>query len=197
LRKFALVASAYVVLLFAAFAQAQQIDVAVGGSTLFSTKNTTASEAFPPPAEKGGTYAGFSIDRIFENHFGYSAEVSTLYHQGLYNGYQRFRPFLYDVNGVFTHHVRNRINADFMAGVGGESLIFYNQFSACKFSSCPVSVNSNHLLVHVGADVRYTVWRNFFVRPEAHFYRIVNNTEFHSGNVLRLGASIGYTFGSE
>jgi hypothetical protein len=34
------------------------------------------------------------------------------------------------------------------------------------------------------------------VRPEAHLYRIVNNTNtFHSDNVLRVGASVGYTFG--
>jgi len=51
--------------------------------------------------------------------------------------------------------------------------------------------------IDIGADVRYTAWRHFFVRPEAHFYRIFNNNEFHSGNVLRLGVSVGYTFSSQ
>ena len=34
-----------------------------------------------------------------------------------------------------------------------------------------------------------------FVRPEAHYYRISNNFQFNSGNIVRLGVSIGYTIG--
>ena len=49
--------------------------------------------------------------------------------------------------------------------------------------------------LHLGGDIRYRVWRHFFVRPEAHLYHIVNNVEFHSDNVLRVGGSFGYTFG--
>jgi hypothetical protein len=49
--------------------------------------------------------------------------------------------------------------------------------------------------VHAGFDVRYYAFRNLFVRPEVHYYYIHNNYEFHSDHVLRLGASIGYTFG--
>jgi hypothetical protein len=41
------------------------------------------------------------------------------------------------------------------------------------------------------------VWRTFFVRPEAHYYFIPNNFEFHSDHVFRIGASIGRTFGSK
>jgi hypothetical protein len=47
--------------------------------------------------------------------------------------------------------------------------------------------------VHAGFGIRYSLWRNFFIRPEANYYRIFNNT-FHSDNVVRLGASVGYTF---
>jgi len=34
------------------------------------------------------------------------------------------------------------------------------------------------------------------VRPEAHYYFIPNNYQFHSDHVFRIGGSIGYTFGS-
>jgi hypothetical protein len=44
--------------------------------------------------------------------------------------------------------------------------------------------------------VRYYFLGNFFVRPEANWYYIRNNFEFHSDNVFRAGASVGYTFGS-
>jgi hypothetical protein len=56
-------------------------------------------------------------------------------------------------------------------------------------------VSSTHLLGHVAGGVRYYFWRHFFVRPEAHYYFVINNFEFHSDNVFRLGASIGYTIG--
>jgi hypothetical protein len=52
--------------------------------------------------------------------------------------------------------------------------------------------------VHFGGGVRYYVWGNFFLRPEAHFYHILNNSDvFTNGNVVRIGASIGYTIGRD
>ena len=56
------------------FARAQQIDFAVGGSTLWSTKPLTASQAFLPPAEKGGTYAGASLQYLTEKRLGINIE---------------------------------------------------------------------------------------------------------------------------
>jgi hypothetical protein len=88
------------------------------------------------------------------------------------------------------------MDADLMAGVGGERVLFYSPSGNCSFSAgCGITLNSNHLLVDLGGDIRYRVWRHFFVRPEAHLYHIVNNVEFHSDNVLRVGGSFGYTFG--
>ena len=82
-----------------------------------------------------------------------------------------------------------------LAGAGGQSVIFYNPFGGCGYPACNTHLNSNHFLLHAGFGLRYRLWRNFFVRPEANYYRIFNNTaDFHSDNVLRLGASVGYTF---
>jgi hypothetical protein len=33
------------------------------------------------------------------------------------------------------------------------------------------------------------------VRPEVHYYHIQNNLEFYSNNIVRAGATVGYTFG--
>jgi hypothetical protein len=196
LRKFAFVPSACAALLFATLARAQHVDVAVGAGTLFSTKNPTASLSYLPPAEKGGIYPSFSIARILQNRFGYNAEVSFRDKQGVYNNFQKYRPILYDVNAVFAPRLSKKITADLMGGIGGETILFYNPYGNCGFpSGCSTHLNSNHFLFHLSADIRYTVWRQMFVRPEAHYYRIANNTiDFHSDNVLRLGASIGFTF---
>lgn len=181
---------------FAALAHAQQFDVAVGAGILESTKNTTASQIYLPPPEKGGIYPSVSIDRIFKNHFGYSAEVAYRYHQGIYNNYQLFRPIIYDFNAVYARQVAKKTTADLMAGLGGQTVRFYSPYGNCPYSSgCVTHLDSNHFLFHLGGGIQYRVWRNVFVRPEAHYYRIVNNTvDFHSDNVFRVGASVGYTF---
>jgi hypothetical protein len=179
------------------FARAQQIDFAVGGSTLWSTKPLTASQAFLPPAEKGGTFAGASLQYLTERRLGINVEGAFRVKEGLYNGYQYFRPALYHVNAVYARRMAPKIRADFMAGAGGETLIFYRQTNCGYPSGCSAYVNDTHFLVHAGIGVRYYVWKTVFVRPEAHYYYVPNNFEFHSDHVFRIGASIGRTFGSK
>jgi len=196
LRRFALILCLCTVALFATFAHAQQLDIAGGAGEMYSTSNTNASLAYLPPAEKGGIYPSVSLVRLFNNRFGYSAELSTVYKRQFYNGFQAYRPILYDVNAVFAPHLAlKRASANFMAGIGGQTVLFYNQYANCNFAEgCVPRVNGTNFLLHLGAGLHYTVWRNFFVRPEANFYRVIDNSNFHSGNVLRLGASFGYTF---
>jgi hypothetical protein len=193
--KFARLMAVCTFLLFSRFAHSQQFDVAVGGGTLFSTHNITASEAYPAPAERGGVYPSASIERIFKNHYGYSAEIAYRYNEGLYNDYQHFRPVLYDFNAVYAPRVGKKTTADLTAGVGGERVIFYPASGDCVYVGCSTHLDTNHLLFHVGGGIRYAFLQRFFIRPEANYYRIINNTaDFHSDNVLRLGASVGFTF---
>jgi hypothetical protein len=204
LRKLALFCCA--VLAFAAMAwtpfseaqsQVSQINVAAGGSTFFSPKPITSSEAFVEPPLKGGLYPQLSFDALMKNHFGFNAEGTFRDHEGLYDDYQKFRPIFYDINGMYSRKVILKGTFDFLGGVGGESLLFYNEFFNCPSGSCRAQVSANHLLLHAGVEFRYYPWlkRHYFIRPEAHYYRIIDNTEFSTGNLLRLGASVGYTFG--
>jgi hypothetical protein len=200
LRRFLSLTSACALVLFGGLARAQQqIDIAVGGSTLYSFKLISASEAFQPPPEKGGTYPTISAQVLLTDRLGVNAELAFRYHQGLYNGFQNYRPVIYDFNAVYAPRLSRKMTADVMAGVGGERLIFYNSFSGCPVASsgCIAYLSSNHFLGHLGVGVRYRFWRHFFVRPEAHYYLINNNFEFHSDNLFRIGASIGYTLGSK
>jgi hypothetical protein len=193
LRKFALILFACAL---ASFARAQQIDLAVGDSTTVSSKYSSSSQAFPLGSEKGGAYPSFSADVIFKNRFGVNAEVAVRAKQGLYNGYQGFRPVFYDVNAIFAPRLSEKLSADLMAGVGGESVIFYNRYASCSPyypSGCVTHISSTHVLAHVGGGVRYYFWHSFFIRPEAHLYLIPNNTQFNSNYVGRVGVSVGYT----
>lgn len=194
MRRFLWLASVWTLLVYPNFARAQQIDIAVSGSTLYSFRPLNASQAFQPPAEKGGVYPGANALVVFSNHFGFDVEGSFRYHKAIYNDYQTYRPVLYDFNGVYQAPVSRKFNAEFMAGIGGERLLFYNEFFSCQpvNTPCAAHISSNHFMEHIGVGVRYSFWRHFFIRPEAHYYLINNNYQFHSDSVFRVGASIGY-----
>ena len=179
-----------------AIAHSQQVDVSVGGSILESPKPTSASLAYIPPADSGGVFAGGTLQYLSENYRGLNIEGAFRAKEGLYNGYQYFRPVLYDANYVYARRFTPKFRGDFMAGIGGETLIFYQKTAFCAYGNgCRTYTNDTHFLLHAGFGLRYRVFHNIFVRPEAHYYFIPNNYEFHSDHVLRVGASIGYTFG--
>jgi hypothetical protein len=187
----------WVIAALVGFGRAQQVDLAGGASTLWSPKPLTASQAFLPPGVAGGVYVSASLQFLTERRFGLNVEGALRPKAALYNGYQYFRPFLYDVNAVYAVRLAPKARSDLMAGVGGESLVFYEQ-THCNYSGgCRVNVNDTHFLVHGGVGVRYYFWRTFFARPEIHYYFIPNNFQFHSDHVLRMGVSIGHTFGSQ
>ena len=197
MRRFAWLRLACTLVVLVDFARAQEVDLAVGGSTPYAFSSTSASQAFPAPPERGGTYPGFSVQIFPWGQLGINAELAFRYHQGLYNDFQTFRPILYDFNAVYTSRIARKMSVDAMAGVGGETLLFYNQYSSCTLaaSGCVTNITSNHLMFHLGVGIRYYFLHQFFIRPEAHYYLINNNFEFHSDNLFRAGASIGYTFG--
>jgi len=195
LRRFLFLTFACSIVSLATCALAQQLDLAVGGSTVISSKPTISSQAYLPPGLRGGVYPSASVQYIFKGRLGINAELATRYKKGLYNGYQFFRPVLYDVNAAYARQYKAKYGVDLMAGIGADTILFYTQYANCPIGNCPNLANSTHFMIHGGFDMRYYFWRNFFVRPEVHYYHIVNNYQFHSDNLLRLGASIGYSFG--
>ena len=191
MRKFALLACSCIVLLFATFAYAQQADVTFGAGTLLSSSSHSACVTAVGP-ERGGTYINVSGDVIFKHRIGFNVEGAWRAKQGLDAFGQPYRPILVDANGVFQPRITKKVGADLMAGIGLQSTRFYGYrapSSCVNLGTCYTS--DNHFLFHVGAGV----WGHVFVRPEAHCYRIRTNFPFNSGNIVRLGVSIGYTIG--
>lgn len=197
MRKFALFAVVCALVLFASFASAQQVDVMAGGGTLLSSSPFTATQNQPVIAEKGGPYPSAGADIILYHRYGLNFEGAWKYKQGTYPGYEQgYRPILFDANALFQPRLGRKFGLDLMVGVGAESVRFYSGYSSsCSFASCNNFVNSNHFLEHLGGGVRYYFFHKVYVRPEVHYYHIQNNIEFNSGNVVRAGASVGYTFG--
>ena len=198
MRKFALLAFTCTLLLSANLASAQQGDILVGGGELMSLSSSSDIVSFQPLTEKGGVYLGIAGDVVsFPHRLGINVETSWRYKQGNYYGYENYRPFFTDANLLFQPKINKKMGLEFMAGVGIASNRFYI-LQSCGSPGCINFTSSNHFMEDFGAGFRYYVWHHLphvFVRPEAHYYHVQNNQGFNSGNVFRVGASIGYTFG--
>jgi hypothetical protein len=156
----------------------------------------STGEVFCP--EKGGLYPNISADVIFHKRVGVGFDAVWRGGQGNYGGLGiPYRPIIYDFNAVYQPKLSKKVGADLMGGIGWQSTRYYGftpTFSCEALNACYSS--SNHFLVDLGAGLRYYVWGHFFVRPEVHYYHIINNTaDFTGNNVVRIGASIGYTIG--
>jgi len=195
LRKIALLAAICGVFFLASLAQAQQADAMFGGGTVMSSGSCDITTGLCP--EKGGFYPNLGFDVIFHKRVGFAFESSWKGGQGAYGGSggQPFRPILFAFNGDFQPRLSKKIGADLMGGIGWQTTRFYLPYCTNAFT-CNNYTSNNHFLVDLAGGIRYYVWGHVFVRPEAHFYHILNNTnDFSSNNVVRVGASIGYTIG--
>jgi hypothetical protein len=197
LRKFAFSATIFAVLTFAGLASAQQGDAMFGFGTLMSSGSCNNNTGLCP--EKGGLYTNIGADVIFHKRIGIGFDVDWRASQGNYAGIGLpYRPILYDFNGIYQPRLSKKVGADLFGGIGWQSTRFYSSNYQCSYFSCINYSSSNHFLVDAGASLRYYFWGHVFVRPEVRYYYIHNNTaDFTSGNIFRVGGSIGYTIGPE
>lgn len=200
MRKTALLAVICGFISLASRSQAQQADAMLGFGTIMSSGSTACGANSCVIPEKGGLYPAISADVIFHKRVGFNFEASWRARQGNYAGLGLpFRPILFAFNGMYQPRLSKKVGLDLMGGIGWQTTRFYqytNTTNCIFFNACYTS--SNHFLVDVGGGIRYYVRGHVFVRPEAHFYHIVNNTgDFSSNNLVRVGASIGYTIGPD
>jgi hypothetical protein len=196
LRKLSLIVTTALLCLFATASSAQQMDFAVGISTIQSPAYNNTNIAYPPQSLTGGVYPTISGDFLLRKHIGVMGEISWRASEGLYNGYQPYRPIFWDFNGLYLRDLNKRVAAELSAGIGAESTRFYSNFYNCNyFNGCTNYSTSTHFMGQFGAGLKLYAHGGLFVRPEVHFYLVNNNVEYTSSRVIRYGASIGYTFG--
>ena len=200
MRKLALLATVFSILLLANLASAQQADAMFGFGTITAPGASPCNFTTGLCPEKGGLYPNLGADVVFHRRVGFGFDVAWRGGQGAYGGPggQAFRPIIFDFNGVFQPRLSKKAGLDLMGGIGWQSTRFYSGNYTCNFFSCINYVSSNHFLVDVGGGIRYYFWGHVFVRPEAHYYWINNNTaDFTNNSIVRVGGSIGYTIGPE
>lgn len=187
---------------FSNFAQAQKIDIAFGVSTTLAPRASFVDGFESAPSLTGGAFPGFSGDFLFYHNLGFGAEV--FWRAGSANcpdsicGFDSgisYRPVFYNFNAVYSPKLASHAYLELVGGIGALD----THYSACTLSgaSCGGSQllsSSNHFDVDLGGGIKLYLSRGFFVRPEARFYWINNNTDYSSNHGARVGASIGYTF---
>ncbi len=184
------------------FAQAQKIDVAFGVSTTLAPGASFVDGAESAPSLAGGAFPGFSGDVLFWRNLGFGAEVfwragSASCSESIcgFESGISYRPVFYNFNAVYSPKLMSHAYLELVGGLGALD----THYSACNLSgaSCGGSqllASSNHFDVDLGGGIKIYVHRGFFVRPEARFYWINNNTDYSANHAARVGASIGYTF---
>lgn len=195
MRTLSVIAVLVLVFLIQGTLHAQQFDVAFGVGTLTAPSASSASRNHQPVSLTGGAYPVFSADLLLTKQFGVSGELAWRGSRNLYAGFQPYRPLFYDFNGLYAPKLGKSATAELSAGIGWESLRFYQGTLVCNgFTGCTDFVSSNHFMGHFGAGLRYYFHGHFFVRPEADLYLVKNNQEFSSPRATRFGVSLGYTF---
>ena len=194
MRKLILFAALILPLVMDGKAQAQALDVAFGVGTMIAPSASDATGNHNPVSLTGGAYPAFSADVLLTKQFGISGELAWKASQGNYFGIQPYRPLFYDLGGIYAPKLGKHFTGELTAGIGWESVRFYQPFTTCGAISCTDFVSSNHFMGHFGAGLRYYFYGHFFVRPEAHLYLINNNQEFSSSRATRFGVSLGYSF---
>ena len=187
---------------FSNFAQAQKIDVAFGISTIDAPGSCglNCSSPYVPQSLTGGAYPGFSGDVLFWHNLGFGAEVFWRASQSdnyLDSGFN-FRPVFYNFNAVYSAKIVPRVAVELVGGIGGSD----THILACNLSFSPTGctggtseiASSNHFDADFGGGLKLYVRGGLFVRPEARFYIIHNETDYSSNHATRLGVSVGYTF---
>lgn len=202
MRKYTFLALAILIVCFAFgnLASAQQADAMLGFGTMLSPNATpcgpTASGGFTCP-QRGGLYTNISADVIFHKRMGVGFDASWRSLGNYAGAGQAYRPIQFSFNGEYQPRLSKKVGADLFGGIGWQSTRFYSYqptYSCYALGACYTS--SNHFLVDLGGGLRYYVWGNVFIRPEARFYHVMNNSDvFSSDNIIRVGASIGYTIG--
>lgn len=184
------------ILALSSSAPAQQMDVAVGMSTVTAPSASEAQGNHLPQSLTGGAFPSFSADVLLFKNFGVQGEFGWRATRGQWLGVQPFRPMFYDFNAIFVPKLAKRTYLELLAGLGSQATRFYQPTQVCDPYSCRNFVTINHFMGHFGVGLKAYPVRNFFVRPEAHLYLVNDNQEFSSGRAVRYGVSIGYTFGA-
>jgi hypothetical protein len=196
LKKLSAVAVVCGLLMIAGSAYGQQFDVAFGLGGLSAPSTTSTTPNGVSVSQGGGVYPSFSGDFLFHKNFGLGGEISWRATQAHYAGLATvpYRPIFYDVDAVYGHNF-GKVAPQLLAGIGAESLRFYQPYIQCGAFGCTNYNSSNHFMGVIGGGLSLYVRGHLFVRPEVRAYLIRHNVEFNSNHAIRYGASIGYTFG--
>jgi hypothetical protein len=197
-RKLVLIVAGFAI--FTLAARAQQVDAAIGLSTLMAPSAASATGNYSTQSIGGGSFLTLSGDFMLRHHMGVGAEIAWRATQNSYADIVPFRPIFYNFDGVYAPPLMKKVALDLKAGIGVESSRFYQDSTvSCNgfTGTCTNYTSSNHFMGHFGGGIKFYPMNHVFIRPGVDLYLIHNNLEFSGAHATRVGLSLGYTFGGE
>ncbi len=148
----------------------------------------------PDPVPYGRRLSGFQLRRpALPQHGHWSRHLLEGFSGGLPGPGFNFRPVLWNINYVYSPKLASHAYLELDGGIGALSTRYYTG-QVCGIYTCSNYQSSNHFDVDLGGGIKLYATHGFFVRPEARYYFVNNNTDFSSNHFGRYGLSIGYTF---
>ncbi len=185
---------------FSIASEAQEISAAFGLSGVWAPSAnstnliTNNGNVFFPQSVGTGTWPVVSGSFVTAKRIGIEGEVTWRARQNFYDGFQPFRPIMWDINALYAPKLGDRATLELLGGIGQEDVRFYTGNLNCSFSGCTNFDSEKHFMGDVGAGLRLYLTKNFFVRPEARVYFVRNNFDFSGNHAVRGGVSLGFTF---
>jgi len=180
---------------FSSIAHAQRIDFAFGISTIDAPGASAANSDHAPVSLTGGAYPGFSGDVLFYHNLGFGGEIFWKATQSNYGGDPTtpIRPIFFDFNAVYSPKLASHAYLELVGGIGALDTRVYCSTCVNPYYGTNY-ITDKHFMGDFGGGIKLYATHNFFVRPEARLYLVVNNLNFSSPRAARYGVSIGYTF---
>lgn len=185
---------------------AQQVNAYFGVGTAQDSSTGQAIDTFGVGVpfgtpRLGGAFLDVGGSFMATPHYGVGANLSWRAAQGNYAGLN-YRPFFYDVNGIWQPIKSKRFVPEIQAGIGGVKLNFTENQTLCdQFIGCSTfnvgAESSNHFQAHFGVAARFYATPHVFVRPAVDAHWVNNFFQFGSNWAPEYTIGVGYSFGGE
>jgi len=108
----------------------------------------------------------------------------------------------YDFDGIVEPYKTKKVAIQFIGGIGGANLKFYEAESSTDALAGSSNVSqyfesSNHFQVHGGAGVQFYLTDHIYLRPEFDIHYVNNLNQFGNKLVTQEMVWVGYSFGGQ
>jgi len=175
---------------------AQQADIAFGVSTTLSSSTTISSQSYPLQSRRAAPMRESAPMSFSSTASDFGGNVSWKASQGIYDGYQPTARSIMTSMRCFSRGSARRSGRISRRVSAARAFVSIRTTTIAAIWRCTNYVSSNHFMGHIGGGVRYYSGTICSSGGSSPLLR-AQQSEFSSGTIGRVGASIGYNLSPE